>query len=166
MLDINTERGQESLTQERLVQELIKQYWNVTIIETPKESAAACDGFFVSNGIITGIFETKCRDDMNYLELMIRGSWLITYAKITKGRLLSKLLQVPYYGILYLVNERDTDVNLLYTKITSSKGEFLYEIPTEQTKTQETINGGEIQRENAYIPVEVLSFVKPGVFIE
>ena len=42
----------------------------------------------------------------------------------------------------------------MYWKITNSDGEFLFNFDIKRTKTQKTINGGEIVRSNAYLPFE------------
>ncbi len=161
-LDIHTEKGQISLIHEREVQELIKFCWNIGIVETPKDSSAKCDGFLVKDNVLKGCFETKCRYDMDYNLFLERGSWLITYDKIMKGKLISKLLQIPYYCFLYLLpKDNPSEKVLLYVKLTNSNGEFIFDIPTEVQRTQKTINGGEIERLNAYIPADKLSFVKP-----
>lgn len=159
-LDINTEKGQQSLVHEREVQDIISKKWNVTIIETPKESSAACDGFLIRNGEIIAVFETKCRYDMSYELFMERGSWLITMDKISKGRILSTLLRVPFIGFLYLMPKSNPDEKvLMFTKITDNVGEYCYKFEKGIQPTQRTINGGEAMRMNAYIPANQLSVV-------
>ena len=61
-MDILTEKGQQSLRHEDKMLGVIKEKYNVDIIETDKASPALCDGFMVRNGIITGVFESKCRN--------------------------------------------------------------------------------------------------------
>ena len=87
---------------------------------------------------------------MGLIELMDYGSWLVTWNKIMDGKKLSEMLCVPYIGFLYLIN----DNIIMYWKITDSNGEFLFNFDLKQTKTQKTINGGEIIRTNAYLPFE------------
>jgi len=85
---------------------------------------------------------------MGLVELMEYGSWLITMDKIMDGKKLSEMLCVPFVGFLYLIKD---DI-IMYWKITNSKGEFLFNFDIKRTKTQKTINGGEIIRTNAYLP--------------
>lgn len=160
-LDINSERGQKSLEQEREVQSFVKHCWNVDIIETPKISSSKCDGFLVRNNEILALFETKCRYDMSYSDLVDRGSWLITYDKILQCKKISEMLQVPFIGFLYLAPKASNERVLLFVKITDKTGNFVFEFETYNQETQKTINGGTIIRENAYIPVDQLEFVKP-----
>lgn len=153
-LDINTTKGQISLTQEREVQEIISNKWKVDVIETGKDSIAACDGLLCRNNVIVACFETKCRYDMTYEELLERGSWLVTFDKIKKCQLVSKLLQVPFIGFLYLLPKSDPEQKLLvYWKITDNKGNFVFDFEVMEQATQRTINGGETVRRNAYLPV-------------
>jgi hypothetical protein len=160
-LDINTPKGQESLSQEHQTHQIIKRNWKLDIIETPKDSTAACDGFLIKNGVIVALFETKCRN-LTYNELINYDTWLITMAKIAKCKSLSKLLRVPFIGFLYLVSE--SNPILLSVKITNNKGEYLFEFEQIEEPTQANINGGVAVRVNAHIPVDKLKQV--GVFIE
>lgn len=160
-LDINTKKGQESLIHEREVQEIIKNNWKVSIIETPKIHSAKCDGFLVRDNNIIALFETKCRYDMTYSELLERETWLVTLEKIEACKQLSKLLQVPFLGFLYLRPKHSTERVLLYWKITNIQGEYEFEFSSYEQETQKTINGGTIIRKNAYLPVELSNFVKP-----
>jgi hypothetical protein len=159
-LDINSFRGKISLEQEREVQEIIKNCWNVDIVETPKNSSAKCDGFLTRNNEIVAIFETKCRYDMGYNELCERGSWLITYDKILHCKKLSEMLQIPFLGFLYLLPKNSTEKLLLFWKITNNQGKFVFEFDVQNQETQKTINGGTIVRKNAYLPVSKSNFVK------
>lgn len=159
-LDINTVRGQISLEQEREVQDIIKKCWNVEIIETPKSTSAKCDGFLVRNNEIIALFETKCRYDMGYSDLVDRGSWLITYDKILECKKLSEMLQVPFIGFLYLAPKSSKERVLLFWKITDNEGKFVFEFDVYDQETQKTINGGTIVRKNAYLPINESQFVK------
>lgn len=160
-LDINTEKGQESLVHEREVQEIIKNNWKFSIIETPKLNSSKCDGFLVQDGNIVALFETKCRYDMTYSELLERGTWLVTLEKIEACKQLSNLLQVPFIGFLYLRPKHSTERILLFWKITNENGDYEFEFDTYEQKTQRTINGGTTVRKNAYLPVGMAGFVKP-----
>jgi len=159
-LDIDTKKGQESLIFEREVQEIIKNSWNVNILETPKNTSAKCDGFLYRDNNMLAVFETKCRFDMTYSELLERGSWLITYEKILGCKRLSEYLQIPFLGFLYLCPRNSNERVLLFWKITDNKGNYFFDFEIQKQETQKTINGGLITRENAYLPVESSEFVR------
>ncbi|MFW6246990.1 MAG: hypothetical protein ACOC22_02320 [bacterium] len=149
-LDINTPKGQISLTQEKIMLNHIEECWGVQIVETNKKDSALVDGIILKNNEIVGICENKCRN-MTYDTLVNSyGSWLITYSKLEIGQIASKIFKVPFIGFLYLV---DDDITLFW-KITDNEGNFLFEFKTEETPTQATINGGSAIRLNAYLPVE------------
>lgn len=159
-LDINTPKGQKSLKEEREAHEIIKKKWKVDVIETPKDAISAGDGFLTRNGEIVAFFETKCRYDMDYEQLIDRGSWLVTMNKIKKCKAVSKLLQVPFLGFLYLLPERNPSQKiLLFWKITNNAGEYEFEFDVRSEPTQRTVNGGETIRENAYFPVDKMKVV-------
>jgi len=155
MLDINTPLGQESLRKEEKMIEYIKKCWDVEIIITNKNKDAACDGFIVRNSEIIALFESKCRD-LSYEELETYGSWLITYKKLEKCRILSQYLRVPFLGFLNL----NKDNIVLFWKITGDNGKYLFDINHYESETQKTINGGKTIRDNAYLLVEHAKFVQ------
>jgi len=154
-MDILTKKGQESLQYERMMLNKIRDHIckehkdNSYIYETDKNKASKVDGVIIKNGVLSGVFESKCRN-MGLIELMDYGSWLVTWNKIMDGKKLSEMLCVPYIGFLYLIK----DNIIMYWKITDSNGEFLFNFDLKQTKTQKTINGGEVIRTNAYLPFE------------
>lgn len=159
-LDINTPLGQKSLEHEREAHSIIKKKWAVEIVETPKSTIAVGDGFLIKDGVTVAFFETKCRYDMTYEELLDRGSWLVTLEKIMNCKKVSELLRVPFIGFLYLLPKSEPTQKLLaYWKITDSAGEFIFEFEKYEQTTQRTINGGETVRENAYFPVNQMKLV-------
>lgn len=160
-LDINTVKGQQSLCDERKAHNIIEKFWKIDVVETPKNKIAVGDGFLIKDGVIVAFFETKCRYDMTYAELLDRGSWLVTYEKIKACRVVSKLLQVPFLGFLYLLPKSDpTQEILLYWKITQENGEYEFDFDVSQQETQRSINGGISNRINAYFPVQKMKQVQ------
>ena len=148
MLDIQTKKGQQSLRHEDRMLGSIKKKYNVDIIETDKDSPALCDGFMVRNGIITGVFESKCRN-ATVKDFQKWGTWLVTYEKIDGLAWISHKLCVPALGFLYCIPD---DVILMWL-ITNKEGDYKFEFRVEKTITQATINGGKAERENAYLPI-------------
>ena len=153
MLDINTKRGQESLRDEHEMLRYIQDKFNVKFVESPKDKSSACDGFICQNYKIVGLFESKCRYDMDSSLLKKRNSWLITHQKLLECQTLSRLLKIPFVGFLYLVSDK----TIYSCKITDENGDFIIKYDVKKTITRKTINGGEIIRENAFIPVKDLN---------
>lgn len=154
-LDVNSEKGLVSVSQESMMLKYISEMWNCEIITTDKTKEGKCDGFIVKDGILKGLFESKCRN-MSIDQLEKFDTWLVTNEKLESCRLMSELLRVPLFGFLYLV-----DNNLsMYWKITDEYGNYLFKFDVEKTKTQKNINGGEIIRPNAYLPVKYAKYFK------
>ena len=152
-MDILTEKGQKSLMYEREMLDKIRYFMcdthkrNSQVIETNKDMDAKIDGMVTTDGELSAIFESKCRD-LSLMELKNFGSWLVTFDKIMDGKRLSEMLRVPYIGFLYLLKDKI----VMYWKITDKHGKFLFDFEIKNTKTQKTINGGSIIRTNAYLP--------------
>jgi len=151
-LDINSEKGQITVQQEIKMLKYIEECWGVTAVSTKKKddhADAVCDGFLVKNGEVIALFETKCRK-MTLEQLEKYGTWLITYNKIKKCKLLSEYLRVPFVGFLYLLD----DEIIMHWNITNSDGKYLFEFTHEETPTRRTINDATPTiRDNAYLPV-------------
>ncbi len=158
MLDINTPKGQESLKCEKYVIDLIKNKWinyQINIIETDKKKESRIDNLIIKENKLIALAEIKCRN-MTLIEMNYWGNtWLVTNQKIIDGATISKLLAVPFYGFLYLQPED----KILGWKITNEKGMYLFDFDIKKTKTQATCNGGEIYRDNAYLPISKARFV-------
>ncbi len=148
-MDILTEKGQQSLRQEEKMLEIIMSKYGIDIIETNKDRPALCDGLIVRNGIITGVFESKCRN-ATIEDFRRWGSWLVTYEKIDGLAWLSSKLCVPAVGFLYSI----PDGTVLKWQITDEDGNYLFDFKVDETITQATINGGQAKRENAYLPIK------------
>lgn len=117
-------------------------------VSTPKDRPADIDALLVSDGVLRGIVETKCRD-LTSKDLFgrFKGRWLVTGDKLQRGQWLSQSLCVPFVGALYLI----PDDTLLILSITTADGEWIPNIRWETTRTQATINGGEAERLNGFV---------------
>src|ERR1044072_1022776 len=146
-LDILTEKGQKTLLEENLVIEKLKDKWKNQIINTDKNDCAAIDNILVRNDTTVAICEIKCRQMTRKQLTSFGNTWLITHQKIKEGAQVSRLLRVPFIGVLYLV----PDDIVLYWKITDKDGKYLFDFDVRNTETQRTVNGGLIVRENAYL---------------
>jgi hypothetical protein len=149
MLDVNSPKGQESLEHElRAVQLWNHHYTEYTYVHTPKNGPALVDAVIVDNDTnVVAVVEQKSRN-MSLEQLQKwNNEWLITFDKIEAGRYVANSLGVPFIGFLYLIPD-----DLLITKqLSNAYGEWTCDFRTALTETQETINGGKIVRENAYI---------------
>jgi hypothetical protein len=149
-LDINTPKGQKTLIQEqRAVEIFCNHFTDVEYVNTPKNGSSPVDALLVNNNNLVGIVETKCRDLTRNQLTKYDDTWLITWDKIKKAQQITKFLEVPLWGFLYLV----PDDLLVLVDIADANGEFLRPMDIRQTKTQRTVNGGTAIRENAYITI-------------
>lgn len=149
-LDINTPKGQQSLEQERRLLKSFGTVMGCTIIETDKAEPAQVDGFLVKDSTVIGVFESKCRR-ATVRQMQNWGSeWLLTNQKFMDGADISRRLCVPFYGIIYLVDEPIG----VYIKLTDNTGKLLPKVRVQETETQATINGGTVVRANAFIDLE------------
>jgi hypothetical protein len=153
MLDVNTAKGQISLEYEMRAVKLWQHYYpDFSYVHTPKDGSALVDAIIVDHheADIVAVVEQKSRN-MSLEQLQKWDyEWLITFDKIEQGRYLGQALGVPYIGFLYLI----PDDLLITLKISNSAGQWTCDFRTDITETQETINGGKIERLNAYIKVD------------
>jgi hypothetical protein len=149
-LDINTTKGQISLSQEEQMLDTLRlAYPDHQFYSTPKQKAAPYDGIIVQDDVIAGIYESKCR---NLTRAQLRGyddQWILTAAKFLKCIERAREIFVPFYAFVYLVPDR----TVLVLQITDEHGNILPEYTIEKTETQATCNGGTALRDNAYIDV-------------
>lgn len=119
--------------------------------ETPKERPADIDGVISLYGTMISGVEVKCRNmTMDTLVNEFNKKWLVTADKIDRCVNTCKSLGVDFRGFLFLVPEK----TLMIVPIWSYEKGFICQIDREFTKTQCTVNGGTIVRENAYIHIE------------
>jgi hypothetical protein len=149
-MDILTKRGRETLDQ---VTDAIN-IWRrnlptIQYIHTPADRPADFDGILVHNGRAAGIAEIKCRVSMSFDQFMGRynAEWLVTFDKITRCMRAADAMQVPFLGMLYFPGQRI----LLYQSIYDPVDGLRTSMRVERSRTQATVNGGKIDRDNAYI---------------
>lgn len=148
-MDILTPKGQKSLEQERKLLASFCAATNYSVIETDKNQPAQVDGFIISDGTLCGVFESKCRK-ANVAQMHRWGDeWILTHQKLLDGAEISKRLCIPFYGIVYLLDEPIG----IFIKLTDCNGTVLPKVRVENTETQATINGGTAIRANAYIDI-------------
>lgn len=158
MLDVNTLKGQESLKHELRAVELWNyHYQDFTYVHTPKDGPALVDAVIVDlDANVVAVVEQKSRN-MSLEQLQKwDNEWLITFDKIEAGRYVANSLGVPYIGFLYLI----PDDLLITKKISDKHGQWTCDFRTDITETQETINGGKIDRLNAYIKLDGAQYLQ------
>lgn len=148
ILDINTERGRDSLWDEIAAIQFLKARWpGCVYAHTDKQKSAAVDAIILRHERIHAVAETKCRQmTLSELHNRFNSEWLVTYDKLKRAAQVADLLCVEFWGLLYLV----PDKTLLRVKLYHD-GHWLVPMRIERTETQKTINGGKIIRENAFI---------------
>lgn len=155
-LDINSEKGKQTLVDEREMHEELEKILGGKILETDKSRPAKIDGLHYIDNTLQMIFEAKCRYDMDFELLNRRGSLLITKQKVDDGKNLSRLLQVPYVVIVYLVKTK----TIVAWKLTNDFGDDLFEYESKNFQTQRTVNGGQANRMNSFLPVKFMQIIK------
>ena len=124
---------------------LLKKYgWKV--FTSPKY--ALIDGFAAKESTITHIIEFKSRH-MSLEVLQKMGSYLISHDKIVNGLKMSQMMCVPFILVVYLI---DSDI-VMGVQIGDENGPTI-EFDVKETLTQKSIEGGTIQRKNAFIGIE------------
>jgi hypothetical protein len=149
-MDILTEKGRETLDQvDGAVEIWLNNNPNIRYYSTPEDLPADIDGVLVQGVCVRGIVEVKCRVSMTVQEFCqtYDEMWLITYDKITRAVEVAKALQVPFIGFLYFPKEK----TLLVKKIWDPEKGFDVMMEIRKSRTQATVNGGSIVRDNAYI---------------
>lgn len=158
-LDILTARGQRTLEDERAAVNIWSNFFPAyKYVQTPKDKPAVVDAFIIKDNEIRAAVETKCRYDMTLESFKTeRGErWLITHDKLETARFLCAQLQIPLVGFLYFVRDKI----LLYKALTDERGNYTIDVQVEQTKTQKTVNGGEIVRTNAFVDMSGAKVLK------
>lgn len=150
-MDILTKRGQETVRQEKEAIDIwLKNHPDIAYNQTPKDAPADIDAILTNKRQeIIGIVETKCRVSMSLEDFdgMYKSMWLVTFDKIMRGMNISKALQVPLVGFLYFPR----NLTILVQSIYCPRNGLKTPMEVRHTKTQETVNGGTIMRDNAYI---------------
>lgn len=151
MLDINSPLGIISAQHEKQAYAIFeKQRQGYTIRHTDKTKPISYDGWIIYKENPVALVETKCRDDCLYHEFVqkYKNYWLISESKLLVNADKAKVQKLPLYGFLYIVRSKV----LMVVKLCNAGGQLTaYE--AKLTKTKKTINGGSIERMNAYIPM-------------
>ena len=140
-LDVNTQRGQQTLMDERAAVAIFhSNYPKTRYCDTPKHDIGDIDGVIINTDDwrVRGVAETKCRYDVTLAEFHVNygDEWLVTFDKIIKGMKVAEAMRVPFFGFLYVVQ---------------SKGLEFEFVTVRKTRTQASVNGGSALRDNAFL---------------
>ena len=153
-LGIKSAAGQKA---ERQGREAIKAFSDAHpsldyVFTNPKELAVV-DGFVIDarRNTLYGVVEAKARD---LTEKKLKGDydnkWMLSVAKLERGRLMSEMLCIPFIGILRF----NPDNKFLVIQLTDKKGSYVVEYEEREIITQATVYGGKKLELNAFIPME------------
>ncbi len=151
-LDCLTSTGQQWVSRQFALTQIIAESYGVNAIKTSRTSSASIDALFARDGVLAAIAEIKCRD-MSYAQLQSYGSYLITDDKIQRGCRLSAELQVSFFLFVGL----RLDHRIVYWKISDASGMMTADTVVFSTTTKRTCNDATgIERMNAYIDLATM----------
>lgn len=149
VLDCNTERGRQWISQQNRVGLAFAAAFKAQVIFTDDTRDADVDALFFRENSLGAIAEIKARS-MSLLQLQNFKSYLITYDKIEKGRMAAVTLRVPYLVIVGLIDR------IAYWRMSDSEGKWQTRFDVKQTETQATCNGGIVSRANAFLSLATM----------
>lgn len=148
-LDVWSPKGRAANTVAQALGRRIGQEWGMTWIPTPEDGAARVDGVFVRSGAIRAVAEIKVRTcGREFIEAR-GGEYMVTAAKLDGGREIGQALGVPFILLVLLQG----DLTAYWWRLTDQHGRWQVPFERRTTRTRETINGGQIERVNAFLPM-------------
>lgn len=123
-------------------------------LKTPRY--ARVDGIVTNyDGDMLAVYEFKARG-MTLDELTTMGTYLVTHQKIQDGCDAARTLGVPFILIVYLIGSE----NIVSFKVADSDGQLLIDYDVARTTTRKNVNGGIVERYNAFIPLNHMKVLK------
>lgn len=118
MLAVNTPEGQRLMEHQKAALDLfVRRFPNLKYQQTAtvgESAGAVVDAIFFKNDIMFFCTEVKTRNiTHDILKNKYSNEWLISLKKIDQARIICDLMQIPFWGFLYLQPEK----KLLYIKI-------------------------------------------------
>lgn len=157
MLDCETPLGRQFIEEQYRVQRKLQERGYTVFNSGGKANHA--DVFLCKEEdgwpTLVGIAEIKCRKSagnqpINRQYLIDNGGYLITHSKLKYGAMVSGIHMVPFFVIVSLIDEGV----ILVWQITNRTGNYVDDVPSRVTKTRKTVNGGEIERTNAFLQMD------------
>ena len=149
-LDVLTSKGRANEVHNDRCMEIVKGYFdflNLTLQKLP--TAHTADGLFRCNQRPFILLEVKSRHNFteHFFRTQYGEKWLVTDKKIRANITMASRHNIPFLGAMNIVDSRVVLLKTIFDR------EIAPGIDVRFTKTQATINGGEIFRDNAYIPM-------------
>jgi len=155
-LDIDTERGRETLEYERRAARALERATGHRYVAGSKAGSAWPLDAVVADpvsGDLVAVVEQKTRSETVERMKSVHGGTLILSAdKVRSGIVGADLLGCAFWVLVYLRDEPDAHRVVLIDVYNQQRG-LLPGIRWERTKTRATVNGGEAHRLNCYIPL-------------
>lgn len=151
-LDCATPVGQRWIAAQRVIVHRCAHAWGLEAIQTPPDHESPVDVFFVRDGMLAYVAEVKARN-MTLAQLQEFGSYLVTKAKIQRGRDIALDLCVPYRLIVGLHDA------ICWWMVVDGAGSWRVRARTAHTATQATCNGGSVMREHAYLSLRGMNVI-------
>lgn len=145
---------EESLQHETDAMILLSDVYGWRTLKTPRY--ARVDGIVTNyDGDMLAVYEFKSRE-LTLDELTKHGTYLVTHQKITDGCDAARTLGVPFILIVYLIGSE----NIVSFKVADSDGQLLIDYDVARTTTRKNVNGGIVERYNAFIPLNYMKVLK------
>jgi hypothetical protein len=122
---------------------------------TISNRSADVDVIFVKGGYVAMVGEIKSRE-LSLEKLETYGSYLITHDKLLKLQRMAMALCIPSVVVVSLLE----DNQIVWWRLTDSKGNFEVAFEEKVTETKKTCNGGTTYRNNAYISLDGMQIIK------
>lgn len=145
---------EESLQHEIDAMILLSDVYGWRTLKTPRY--ARVDGIVTNyDGDMLAVYEFKSRE-LTLDELTKHGTYLVTHQKIQDGCDAARTLGVPFILIVYLIGSE----NIISFKVADSDGQLLIDYDVARTTTRKNVNGGIVERYNAFIPLNHMKVLK------
>jgi hypothetical protein len=159
-MDVNSVKGREAI---KRVKEAISKidYLGSHTVWFPDHSFIEYDGYFVKDGTVIGLFEAKTRNAAVQDGKILYGGklydeYMITLNKIVSGVSIAKGHRINAYIV---VNFEINNVVAVFKTFDYATGEAM-PYRWANTWTQRSINGGQANRENAFIDMSYAHLIK------
>lgn len=154
-LDADTPKGRDAIRWARRgAAAFLRAYPTLRLAETDQSEPADVDGILYSmfeGNTIKGVLEIKTRYmTLDHLMGSFSGEWLITKDKIDRGMDIAHGLRCSFIGLLVLPNSK-----ICMSRLIADKNKNIMCVMREEvTKTDASVNGGEVTRLNAFIDMK------------
>lgn len=147
-MDATTPKGREALAHAERALRTVESRTGTEFVKFDDTVASKVDGVICRDGIIVAFYEVKSRKcSSEEMRTRFENRWLLSYDKLQSAYSLTSCLKVPFVGVLHC----QVDDVVMVKKFWDGNGKLLSRWYVDGTLTQMTVNGGQIERTNAYI---------------